>query len=379
MTQVAERAVNITPEDIQLLVKEPSAAMRGRIADKIATGYNSGLFSDAENSLAIEIFRLLLRDTEMRVRKTLSDKLKDNLNVPHDVIFSLANDATEVAVPVLQHSFVLTEEDLIGIVQATREVAKLKAVAQRESVSKSLAHALIETHVPDVVKEIVGNKSASLAETSLEMLLDDFEREGSVLEELVYRGGLSSAFAERLFSKVSDQLKKSLTRRYRLNLHVVEEATEAARETATLQFLSPWMSQQDIQKLVDSMFKAKRLTHSVIIRSLCIGDLRFFETALAKLVGIPVSNARLLILDPGPLGFKALYDSAQMPQAFYPAIKVMLRLSLDETEYGAYRATDFGQRMVERITTGGFDTAVEHMDTLLALIGRGMRESATIH
>lgn len=379
MTPTQERAVNITPEDIQSLIKEPSSAMRGRIAEKITTGYNSGLFTDAETSLAVEIFRLLLRDTETRVRKILSEQLKDNLNVPHDVIFALANDTTEVATPVLQHSFVLTEEDLISIVQATREVPKLKAIAQRESVSKQLSHALIETHVPEVVKEIVGNKSASLAETSLEMLLDDFARDSNVLEELVYRGGLSPAFAERLFSQVSDQMKKSLTRRYRLNLHVVEEATEAARETATLQFLSPWMSQQDIQKLVDSMFKAKRLTHSVIIRSLCIGDLRFFETALAKLVGIPVSNARLLVLDPGPLGFKALYDSAQMPGAFYPAIKVMLRLALDETEYGTYRATDFGNRMVERITSGGYDKAVEHMDTLLTLIGRGMRDQATIH
>lgn len=378
MTQ--ERAVNITPEDIQLLIKEPSAAMRGRIADKITTGYNSGLFTDAENTLAVEIFRLLLRDTEMRVRKVLSEQLKENMNVPHDVIFALANDVTEIAVPILQHSFVLTEEDLIGIVQATREVPKLKAIAQRDSISKSLAHSLIETHVPEVVKEVVGNRSASLAETSLEMLLEDFSRDNNVLEELVYRGGLSPAFAEQLFSKVSDQLKKSLTRRYRLNMHVVEEATEAARETATLQFLSPWMSQQDIQKLVDGMFKAKRLTHSVIIRSLCIGDLRFFETALAKLVGIPVSNARLLVLDPGPLGFKALYDSAQMPQAFYPCIKVMLRLALDETEYGTYRATDFGQRMVERITSGGYDKAVEHMDTLLALVGRGMMEQrATVH
>jgi uncharacterized protein (DUF2336 family) len=379
MSLTTERAVNITPEDIQALIKEPSVAMRGRIADKITTGYNSGLFTDAENNLAVEIFRLLLRDTELRVRKVLADQLKDNLNVPHDVVFALANDVTEVAVPILQHSFVLTEEDLIAIVQATRDVPKLQAIAQRESVSKSLTHALIETHVPEVVKTIVGNKSASLAETSLEMLLEDFARDNNVLEELVYRGGLSPAFAERLFSAVSDQMKKSLTRRYRLNLHVVEEATEAARETATLQFLSPWMSQQDIQKLVDSMYKAKRLTHSVVIRSLCIGDLRFFETALAKLVGIPVSNARLLVLDPGPLGFKALYDSAQMPHAFYPAIKVMLRLALDETDYGTYRATDFGQRMVERITDGGYDKAVEHMDTLLALIGRSMSDKTTIH
>ncbi|MFN7401888.1 MAG: DUF2336 domain-containing protein, partial [Alphaproteobacteria bacterium] len=235
------------------------------------------------------------------------------------------------------------------------------------------------TRAPAVLKEVVSNRNAALAETTLEMILEEFSREHDVLEELVYRGGLPYAFAEKLFSKVSDNLKKTLTRRYRLSLHVVEEATEMARETATLQFLAPWMSQQEISRLVDQMYRGKRLTHSIVLRSLCIGDLRFFETALAKLVGIPVANARILIIDPGPLGFKALYDSAQLPEAFYPAVKLMLRLALEETQYGTYRATNFGQRMVERIASGGFDKSVEHMDTLMSMIGRGMSDRATLH
>jgi len=375
----AAETVHLTPEDIQQLVKEPSANMRSRIAEKVAAGYNSGLFNETEHLLALEIFRLLLRDTEVRVRRAVAESLKHSLSVPHDIIFHLANDVPDVATHVLQHSFVLTEEDLIAIVQATREIPKLKAIAKRESLSKSLAHALVETRTPAVVKEVVSNRNAALAETTLEMILEEFSREHDVLEELVYRGGLPYAFAEKLFSKVSDNLKKTLTRRYRLSLHVVEEATEMARETATLQFLAPWMSQQEISRLVDQMYRGKRLTHSIVLRSLCIGDLRFFETALAKLVGIPVANARILIIDPGPLGFKALYDSAQLPEAFYPAVRLMLRLALEETQYGTYRATNFGQRMVERIASGGFDKSVEHMDTLMSMIGRGMSDRATLH
>ncbi|MFN7452635.1 MAG: DUF2336 domain-containing protein [Alphaproteobacteria bacterium] len=375
----AAETVHLTPEDIQQLVKEPSANMRSRIAEKVAAGYNSGLFNETEHLLALEIFRLLLRDTEVRVRRAVAESLKHSLSVPHDIIFHLANDVPDVATHVLQHSFVLTEEDLIAIVQATREIPKLKAIAKRESLSKSLTHALVETRAPAVLKEVVSNRNAALAETTLEMILEEFSREHDVLEELVYRGGLPYAFAEKLFSKVSDNLKKTLTRRYRLSLHVVEEATEMARETATLQFLAPWMSQQEISRLVDQMYRGKRLTHSIVLRSLCIGDLRFFETALAKLVGIPVANARILIIDPGPLGFKALYDSAQLPEAFYPAVKLMLRLALEETQYGTYRATNFGQRMVERIASGGFDKSVEHMDTLMSMIGRGMSDRATLH
>ncbi len=366
--------MNITREDIELLVREPSPQMRLRICEKISGGYNSGLYSDSETKLANEIFRLLLRDTEMKVRQMMAAALKDNMQAPHDIIWALANDRHEIAVPVLEQSHVLSEDDLIAIVQATREHPKLKAIARRESISRQLSHALIEKGDYEVTRELLSNKGASIADTSMDMVLEDFAKDNSVLEELVLRGGLPYAFAERLFATVSDGLKKQLTRKYKMNQHVVEEAAIGARETAMLQFISPWMSQHEINRLVDDMHSNKRLTDSVIIRSLCIGDLRFFETAIAKRVGIPVSNARILLIDPGPLGFKALYDSSGFTPSFYEATRIMLKIALEETQYGNYRTNDFGAQMVGKIRAGGYDKTVENMETLLQLVGRAIHE-----
>ena len=372
--QAVKSAMNITREDIELLVREPSSAMRLRICEKISDGYNSGAYTDGETKLANEIFRLLLKDTEMKVRLLMAESLKSNMQVPHDIIWALANDRHEVAVPVLEYSHVLSEDDLVAIVRATREHPKLKAVAKRDSISRQLAHALIEKADYEITRDLISNKGASIADTSIDMVLEEFARDHSVLEELVLRGGLPYAFAERLFSTVSDTLKKQLTRKYRLNQHVVEEATVGARETAMLQFISPWMSQHDINHLVDEMHHNKRLSDSVIIRSLCIGDLRFFETAIAKRVGVPVSNARILLIDPGPLGFKALYDSSGLPASFYDAVRTMLKIALEETQYGNYRTNDFGAQMVGKIRAAGYDQTVENMETLLQMIGRAIHE-----
>ncbi|MDX2096078.1 MAG: DUF2336 domain-containing protein [Alphaproteobacteria bacterium] len=366
--------MNITREDIEALVREPSPAMRQRICEKISGGYNAGVYTENEMRLANEIFRLLLKDTEMKVRLLMADTLKSNMQVPHDIIWALANDRQEIAVPVLQHSHVLSEDDLIAIVQATREHPKLKAVAQRESISRPLSHALVEKRDREITRTLLGNKGAALADTSIDLMLEEFARDHSILEELVLRGGLPYEFAERLFASVSDALKKQMTRKYRMNRHVVEEVTVAARETAMLQFISPWMSQNDINHLVEEMHRNKRLSDSVIIRSLCIGDLRFFETAIARRVGIPASNARLLLIDPGPLGFKALYDSSGLPASFYEAVHVMLRLALEETRYGDYRTNDFGAMMVAKIRSAGYDRSIENMETLLQLVGRAIHE-----
>lgn len=377
--QTAASSMNITREDIDLLVREPSPAARSRIAGKIAAGYNTGLFTEGETRLANEIFRLLLKDTEVKIRKMMSEALQSNLAVPHDIIWTLANDVLEVALPVLEHSYVLTEEDLIVITRASREHPRLMAIARRASISKELTHALICKRDEAVTKTVLRNASASIADASVAQVMDDHARDNTVLEELVLRGGLPYHFAEKLFATVSDSLKKQLTRKYKMNKSVIEDAAHSARERAMLQFISPWMSQQEINQLVDQMHRNKRLTDSVIIRSLCIGDLRFFEACIAKRVGIPVSNARILILDPGPLGFKALYESAGMSPNFYQAVHTMLHLALEETQYGNYRSTDFAARMIERIAEGGFDRTVENMGTLLTMIGLAVNERATLH
>lgn len=372
--QSVRSAMNITHEDIQSLVREPSPAMRQRICEKISSGYNSGLYTDSETKLANEIFRLLLKDTEMKVRLLMAETLKSNMQVPHDIIWALANDRNEIAVPVLEHSHVLSEEDLITIARATREHPKLKAIARRDSISRPLSHTLIEKRNDEITRIVLGNKGAAIADTSMDVVLEEFARDHSILEELVLRGGLPYAFAEKLFGSVSDTLKKQLTRKYRMNQHVVEEVAVSARETALLQFISPWMSQNDINHLVDEMHRNKRLTDSVIIRSLCIGDLRFFESAIAKRVGIPASNARILLIDPGALGFKALYESSGLPGSFYEAVHIMLRLALEETQYGNYRTNDFGAMMVAKIRSAGYDRSVENMETLLQMVGRAIHE-----
>ncbi len=367
--------MNITREDIDLLVREPSPEIRLRICDKISGGYNSGLYTESETRLANEIFRLLLKDTEIKVRKLMAETLKSNMEVPHDIIWALANDKEEISVPILQFSYVLSEEDLIAIVRATQEHPKLKAVARRETLSKEVSHALIEKRQHEVTRELLSNRGAVIADSSMDLILEEFAGENSILEELVHRGGLPYAFAERLFSTVSDSLKKQLTQRYNVAKKTAEDTAQSARETAVLQFISPWMSQSDIDHLVDEMHRNKRLTDSVIIRSLCIGDLRFFETAIAKRVGIPVSNARILLIDPGPLGFKALYESSGLPPSFYEAIRTMLRIALEETRYGSYRANDFGARMVAKIRSAGLDRSVENMETLLQMVGRAIHDS----
>ena len=125
-------------EDISRLAEDKSPNARIEVANKLAKQYRNKDFPPEQLKLAEQIFRLLLRDVEVHVRKAISDNLKDLKDVPRDVILQLTKDVKEVSIPVLEVSEVLTDTDLISIIQTTNEVASQIAISKRKNVSSKV-------------------------------------------------------------------------------------------------------------------------------------------------------------------------------------------------------------------------------------------------
>ena len=88
------------------------------------------------------------------------------------------------------------------------------------------------------------------------------------------------------------------------------------------------------------------------MRAMCLGDLAFTEAAFAELAGIPVHNARLLIHDAGPLGFKAIYERCRLPAEFFELFRIGIQVAL-ETDFdgGENDRERHRRRTLERILT----------------------------
>lgn len=353
--------------------------MRASIAAKVSEGFNCSRFTENESRIAIDIFRLLLRDTAQIVRKAIAEELKTNEYVPHDIIRSLAGDIPEIANGILEHSVVLTDDDLIELVKANSSMDKWLAISRRKHVSNKVGNALLETENAHVVTALLNNPGAEIGDTQIEKIVEEYRGDQSVMEALVCRGGLSTAFAEKLFAMVSEQFKRVLTRRYRLSWSLANKTTDVAREMSVLRFLIPWMKPSEVEQLVRTMKRNKRLHYSLIVRALCLGEVQFFELAMSALADIPPENARTLMLDAGPLGFNALYDTCGMPAGFAEAIKALYHFSLLETNDGNKRVRDFQRRMIDRITSNGYHESVENMSYFIAIMRQHANEPVTIH
>ncbi|MDY0883515.1 DUF2336 domain-containing protein [Dongia soli] len=361
----------LTQADVQRLITSPSSDVRAATAIKVSQAFNTVGLSDKERDLAKQILRVMAKDAEAMVRGALASHLKASSELPRDVAIALARDIESVSLPVLEFSKVLSDADLIEIVR-TASAEKQQAVAQRETVSSELANALIDhSKNAAVVAALMRNQGADLGEAEYKKALDKHGEDIGVTNAVLGRGQLPITIAERLVNMASERLRDFLVDQRDLSSEMAADLVIQARERATVSLLPSGMNSTDVVELVKQLRDNRRLTPSLILRTLCTGDIAFFEASLAVLSNTAIVNARLLIHDEGRLGLKTIYAHTSLPQNLYPAFRVAFDVAR-EADYdgGDEDRRRFAAKVIERILTQFEDLAAEDLDYLLSKLNQ---------
>jgi uncharacterized protein (DUF2336 family) len=182
----------------------------------------------------------------------------------------------------LKFSEVLTEEDLIEIVRG-QEPAKQAAIAQRPTVTAGVSEALVETGNEQAVARLVGNEGAVLSEAALDQVIDCYEQSAAVADSLARRVNLPPAISERVVAALSERLQDYLVSKHEVSPDVASTLILQARERATVTLIDYGSSDAELDSLIEQLHRKERLTPSLLLRALCVGDLNFFERAMSKL------------------------------------------------------------------------------------------------
>lgn len=306
------------------LSREATPEARGEVAEALGRSIDGAGFGPAERDIALDIVRRLAGDIEQQVRRSLADAVRHSVGLPHDVALKLASDVADVSLPIISDSVVLTDGDLVSIVEEGDSDKQL-AIASRQEVSEVVAGALVERGNEDVVVAVVSNPGASLDEPALGKALDRFGDSPRLQEPMVGRASLPVGVAERLVSMVSDRLKDELVRRHEISPDLAMDLVLEGRERATLGLINEDDRPQRVEDLAREMARNGRLTDSILLRAACTGDLAFVAAGLAVRAGIPFRNADLLVHDDGASGLKSLASKA----GFSEHDRIILRAAVD--------------------------------------------------
>jgi uncharacterized protein (DUF2336 family) len=341
---------DLSPELVQRLLTDPSAETRIEAAATVAKTF-SGSLGESERALAEDIFRTMIHDAEERVRQALSESLKDNELVPHDVALSLAQDVGAVAQPLLESSSILTDEELIEIVHR-QSTTHRQAIARRQSVSSSVSDAVIDSGDGDAVATLVENDGADISPGGLEKVVDKYGGDNRVNNGLVYRENLPITVSERLVTLISERMRAELVSRHELPDNVAADLVLEARESATIGLLENGVDRMDALHLIQQLHANGRLTPTLILRAACVGDMNFVELAFSEICGLKVANVYHMLHSNGDLGTRALISEAgfsgDMALIMTTAMEVAVEAEYNGLEHDRER---FAASVIERVLT----------------------------
>jgi uncharacterized protein (DUF2336 family) len=275
-------------------------------------------------------------------------------------------------VPVLNFSPAFTDEDLADIVRCTAGARQL-AVAERAELGPEAALAIAECGDEAAVCAAVANDNAAFGDGALAAVLDRFGKSRAITAGMAYRRVLPLGVAERLVNLVGDEVRRHLVDRHELSPETAMRVAFGARERATLDLVDQAGLAADLPEFCAHLHRQDRLSASLILRALAAARMSFVEHALAELAGVAHHRAWLLLHDAGPLGLRALYERAGLPERLLPAFRAGVDAYRALVEEGGDPAV-FQQRMVERFLTqprqaageGDLDYLLERLDRLAA-------------
>lgn len=365
-----QKRIRLTAEDVErLLAEDRSIDSQLDIGDKVFGAFATDELHGDSEKIAEEIIWIFTKSVLPELRKKVSASLKDCPKLDPEVARTLARDIEEVALPIIEFSEVLSEEDLLEIIGSDSE-QKQVAVARRKHISERVSEALVETNNEMVVETLVNNETAKISENSFTKIVTRFKGKPKIEEGVAFRKDLPITVAEKLVTFASAKIQEHLVSNFDFPPDLASDIILQTREKATIGLLKN-SSDADVRRLVDQLYRNGRLTPSIILRAVCTGDMTFFEASISRLAGVPMANARVLIHDAGPLGLKSLYEKAKLPPNLFRAFRVAIDV-YHNTEYDGEDNDQqrFMRTMIERILTQVDDIDADDLEYLMGKLSQ---------
>lgn len=366
-----------TAADVDDLRHDPSDNAKIQIIGKLSSNFNTEDLSAEERLIADDILRYLAADISVAIRESVAQKFANSAYLPHDVAVKLAFDLEDaVAMPVIAGSVVLSERDLINIIERSSK-DRQKTVAARDGLTANIAaHIAYETSA-EVVDILVKNEKVAIPENVAEAILENYRDNESVLKAMIKHKRVDLTQAYDLLIRVSEDLRKFIIVQYSIPSTTVNNLVHDSKEWVMLSMIRAHAenvpNSPSVGQIVTKLKHDGELTFSILIKGLSLGNLVFFEAALARIAELPYENVhRLLWATEDSQGYNGLYDKCQFPASMREALWEMIKIVKEERVNNS--PENISQRIHHRLIKASQTQNTRNLDYLVTIVAHNIRK-----
>jgi len=355
-------------------IRTASAGERAEATRALARAWLISDLSEHDRAAAEGALLMQLDDASPLVRQAMAEVFAHSADAPAAIVRALSLDQASVALPVLEHSPLLIDADLVDIV-ATGNCEVQCAIARRVNLPPSVCAAIAEVGTPAAALELIENAYAELAPFSWDRIVERHGHLAAIRESMLVLEDLPAATRVALIGKLSDTLAQFVVARKWLSADRAVKIASEARDRSTVNIAARSRG-DDMRRLVRHLRVTRQLTAGLILRALMSGNLELFDSALSELSGMPQARVSALLNDRGGASLHALLTRAGLPESTFAAFRAALEVSHEsgyvDTAGGVARLR---RRMVERVLTH-CETDRQAAEPVLILLRRFATESA---
>ena len=355
-------------------IRTAPAGERAEATRALARAWLISDLTEDDRAAAEGALLMMLDDASPLVRQAMAEVFARSAEAPAAIVQALSLDQPSIALPILEHSPLLIDADLVDIV-ATGNCEMQCAIARRNNLPASVCAAIAEVGTAAAALELIENAYAELAPFSWDRIVERHGHLAAIRESMLVLEDLPAATRVALVAKLSDTLAQFAVARNWLSADRAARVASEARERSTVN-IAAGANGDDVRGLVRHLRASGQLTAGLILRALLSGNQELFNAALAELADLPPARVAALLHDRGGASLQALLIRAGLPESTFAAFRVALEVSHEtgfvDTAGGAARLR---RRMVERVLTH-CATDRKAAEPLLILLRRFATESA---
>jgi uncharacterized protein (DUF2336 family) len=246
--------------------------------------------SARESELVADVLISLMRQLELDVRLSLSERLASMKTVPVRLALHMANDEISVAAPVLKQNPVFTDMDLIYIIKS-KPAEYWRAIAARAQLNDAVMNMLADTKDLDTAITLLENENIVLTPHTLDVMTDMAQGRDALAKPLIHRSEMSADIAAKLYTVIGDELKEELKKNFQ-----IEDSVKEAVDDVIIDFVEA-TNDENLESLPSENHIAmakryseqKSLSPILMIRTLQRGQYKSFLAQFALYVDLPIS------------------------------------------------------------------------------------------